>query len=194
MTVGSGVRAITRAIEQATGKIAAFRATVTAVDGSLITVQGEGAATANTEQYASCTRFLLAVGDVVLCIPLGGKPVVIDVIRRAAAATPTGVLSANAGSTATKTITGRDEEFELEIASSGAGQATGTQIDITFAVARPSANYNVMVSPKSSAARSLGGVVGQSTVATTHFTFASNTALTAGSTYLWGLSVRMYAN
>lgn len=192
MSAPNAVEKILASIDKRVGKVAAFRATVTAVDGTLITIRREGATTPDTEEYATTARELIAVGDVVLCIPLGGKPVIIDVIRRAAASTPTGVLNAGAGSTATKTITGRDDEFELTISSAGTGQAIGSLIDITFAVARPSALYNVRLGPKNSAARGLGGVVGQSTTATTHVVIATNTALVAGSSYTWGVMVRQY--
>lgn len=190
--VAAAVEAINRAIADQVRSVAPYRAIVTAVDGDLVAIRRHGAATAASRKVASCAHALLAIGDEVLVVNLNGEPIIVDRIKRGAAATPTSVLDANAGSTATRSIVGGDDDFELTIASAGTGQATGSLIDITFASPRPSALYNVLISPKNSAARGLGGVVGQSTSATTHVLIATNTPLVAGSSYTWGVQLRQY--
>lgn len=194
MSVEAGVRSILTAISRQIQDVAAFRATVTAVDGSLITIRREGAATANTEKYASCTRFVLAVGDVVLCVPLGSKPVVIDVIRRAAAATPTYTAQTGAGTTAVTTnSTGTDSIGFIQLVPGGAGIASGAQVVITYAVTRPNLTYHVDLQPLSSAARAASASVGPTSRAVGSFTLTSDIALTSGSTYQWTYRIEHYA-
>lgn len=195
MSVEYAVRAVRAEIERRIVGVSAFRATVTAVDGSLIQIRREGATTGNDEQYASCTRFLLAVGDVVLCIPLGLKPVVIDVIRRSAAASPTFTAQAAAGSTATTTgAEGTDTAGTIRVNPSGAGITTGTIVRVTFAVPRPSDNYVVIFSNASADTRALDlpQSIGGKTV--DRFDLATNTALTTGGDYRWDYFVYQFAN
>lgn len=193
MSVEAAVRAVISAVDRKIAGVSAFRATVTAVDGSLVQIRREGATTGNDEQYASCTRFLLAVGDVVLCIPLGLKPVVIDVIRRSAAASPTFTALTAAGSTAVTTNSaGDDTSGVIQLAPSGAGIAAGSILDITWAVAKPSALYSCQLTPGSSAARTLGMVLGTNSRSTTVWQIATSVALTSGSTYTWHYHVRQY--
>jgi hypothetical protein len=194
MSVEAGVRSILTAIGKQIQDVAAFRATVTAVDGSLITIRREGATTANTEQYASCTRFVLAVNDVVLCIPLGSKPVVIDVIRRAAAATPTFTAQTGAGTTAVTTnSTGRDDTGFIELIPGGAGIASGSQVLIAFAVTRPNASYHVDMQALTSGARAAGSNVGPTSRAVGSWTLTSDIPLTSGTTYRWTYRIEHYA-
>ncbi len=195
MSAGQAVTVITQAIDRAVMRASAFRATVTAVDGSLIQVQREGASTAGTENYASCTRFLLAVGDVVLCIPVGGKPVVIDVIRRAAAVTPTFAAQAAAGSTAATTgSAGDDTSGTIILLPSGTGITTGTILRITFAVARPSATFSISLTNASADARamSLSAVVSVGAKTTAKFDIATASALTTGLDYRLDYHIRQY--
>lgn len=192
MSVEGGVRAVLSAIDRKIANVAAFRATVTAVDGSLIQIRKEGAVTAGTENYASCTRFLLAVGDVVLCIPLGSKPVVIDVIRRSAAATPGYTIQAAAGTTATASVTGDDTSGLVTLTPGGAGIASGSQIQIDFAVARPSATYNVILQRRDTTT----GIVDERVtgLTTARFRIYTPAALTSGTSYSWDYMVRQSGN
>lgn len=109
-----------------------------------------------------------------------------------AATTPTYTLLAAAGATATAAITGNDDTMQVQIVPSGAGIAAGSVITITFGAARASSNYAVLVSPNSSAARTLGGVVGGTSRGTGGFDLATATALTSGSTYQWSVRVVNY--
>lgn len=61
--------------------VAAFRATVTAKSGSLITILRQDADDPDDEAYPSLNPSSIAVGDVVLCVPLGGKPVIVGTIQ-----------------------------------------------------------------------------------------------------------------
>jgi hypothetical protein len=90
MSIAQAIADINTAIRKGDESVTAFRATVTAVDGGLISIIRDGFTAADTEKYASVTRFPLAVNDVVMCLPLGvaGKPVIIDVIRRTAGVYP----------------------------------------------------------------------------------------------------------
>lgn len=194
MSVEAGVRSILTAISRQIQDVAAFRATVTAVDGSLITIRREGAATANTEKYASCTRFVLAVGDVVLCVPVGSKPVVIDVIRRASAATPTYTAQTGAGTTAVTTnSTGRDDIGFIELVPNGAGIASGIQVLIAFAVTKPNTSYHVDLQPLTSGSRAVAASVGPTSRNVGNWSVTSDVALTAGTTYRWTYRIEHYA-
>lgn len=60
--------------------------------------------------------------------------------------TPTAVAQTNAGTTATASITeGNDRNGVVRVTPGGAGIASGTQVQITFAVARADASYTVHV-------------------------------------------------
>lgn len=196
MSVPGAVSKILAAIRKGDESVTAFRATVTAVDGSLISIIRDGFTAADDEKYASLTRFLLAVGDVVFCVPLGvgGKPVIVDVIRRAAAAAPVPSVLPNAGTTATTSLShGDDTSGLILLTPNGAGIAAGTVVQLDFAVARPSATgYTVMLTR-------LDLIAG-----TADFRFTGQTAarfriytpivLTAGSQYAIGYHVRQDAN
>lgn len=62
-----------------------FRAIVSATSGGRVQIQRLGAATAETELYARVAGFDVVAGDEVLCLAIGGKPVVIGKLQRAAA-------------------------------------------------------------------------------------------------------------
>ena len=192
MSIHAAITQLSKMLAQEINAVACFRATVTAVDGGLITVQRPGAATADTQQYVSLTRFLLAVGDEVLCVRLNGQPVVVDAIRRSVAATPTIAALTAAGSTATASVAGDDTNGSITVNPAGAGIATGSIVDLTFAVAKPSTSYSLHLTPASGAARTLGLVVGRSARATTKVTISTAVALTSGSSYVWDYSIRMY--
>jgi hypothetical protein len=74
----------------------------------------------------------------------------------------------------------------------GAGIAAGSVVRFTFAAARPDALYTVILTPMSSAARALGGVVGPTSRSTTTVEIDTRTALTSGSTYSWGFFIAGY--
>jgi hypothetical protein len=106
MTVRSAVATLDELIAARIAGVSAFRATVTAVSGSKVQIQRIGEDTPGTEQFATTSRFPLAVNDVVLCLPLGSKPVIIDVIRFSASLAAPSILTGpiftalNAGTTA----------------------------------------------------------------------------------------------
>lgn len=173
--------------------VAPFRAVVTAVDGGLIEIRRAGATTADERPYASIARASIVVGDEVLCANLNGEPVVLDRINRVAAATPTFAAQAGAGSTAsTASSFGSDEHGMIQLVPGGTGITTGAQVVVTFAAARPDANYEVRIQPLSSAARALGQIVGPTSRSTGGWTLTTATALTSGSTYQWGYKVEQF--
>lgn len=93
-----------------------------------------------------------------------------------AAAGATGSIAGSAGT---------DVAGVLQVIPNGAGIAAGTIATLTFGAVMPSGNYAVVLTPASSAARTLGGVVGPTSRATNNFVIQTATALTAGSTYQW---------
>lgn len=190
--VAPAVQTLLDRIAEADAERAPFRATVTAVDGHLVQIQRDGESAGTAEQYPSLSRYVLNVGDVVLCLPLGGKPVVLDVIQRAHAASPTIAANANAGTTGAATISGRDDAMQIQVIPGGTGIAAGVQCTVTFAAPMATSSYLVLVTPNSSAARTLGGVVGPISRGTTSFDFDSNAALTSGSTYQWLIFTKQY--
>lgn len=185
MSLDAALNKLDAVIARRLERVACFRAVVTAVDGGLISLRRVGATTADSQTYPSLARLRLVVDDEVLVARLNGAPVVIDRINRSAAATPSLALGAAAGATATGLITGSDRSGLLQITPSGAGIAAGSLATITFARALGSANLAFVMTPASSAARSLGMVLGTSTKTATSVLIATSVALTAGSNYQW---------
>jgi hypothetical protein len=104
---------------------------------------------------------------------------------------PTITLAAAAGATATGSVDfGNDTDFTVTVVPSGAGIATGTIFSVRFAVDRANSIYAVHMSPASSAARTLGGVVGRTSRTASVVDIATATALTSGSTYIWDVLIR----
>ena len=100
---------------------------------------------------------------------------------------PTITALAAAGSTAAVTgIAGNGICGVFTLTPGGAGITTGGVVQITFAVARPDTSYALFLTPLSSAARTLGGVIGPTNRTTTTVDLATQTALTSGSAYTWG--------
>lgn len=95
MSASDAVSIIKRYVSQRIEAAAPFRAVVTAVSGSLITIRRVGTTSADTLAYASCPRFSLAVNDEVLCVMLGKQPVIIERIGRTATLASTGVFTVN---------------------------------------------------------------------------------------------------
>lgn len=138
--------------------VAPFRAVVTAVDGGLISIKRVGAATADERKYASLTRRTLNVNDEVLCVNLNGEPVVVDRIRRAAAATPTatntpvGTYAAAGASPGSATVVGTDEGVDVSFMT-GTTPAAGSIFKVNFAATRASANFGVICLPRGTNAK-----------------------------------------
>lgn len=194
MTVSAAAQTLLDRIAAEVASARPFRATVTAVSGQLVQLQRPGESAGAAELYATCTRFVLYAGDVVLCLPLGEKSaVVIDVIRTSATVAPTIAADAAAGTTASVAISGRDDAMQIQVIPGGTGIATGSVLTVTFAAAMATSSYVVEVTPNSSAARTLGGVVGPTARNTAGFDLATNTALTSGSTYQWLCATKPYA-
>lgn len=105
---------------------------------------------------------------------------------------PSQAVQAAAGTTATGSITGTDICGQIQVIPGGTGIAAGTIIRITLGSAMPSANYVVMITPASNAARSLAGVVGVTNRNTGTFDLDTRTALTSGQTYQWHYFVASY--
>jgi hypothetical protein len=173
MSVESAVRAILTNINKQIMGVAAFRATVTdASGGTLVKIQREGASTADSELYATCSRYTLTNGDVVLCLPLGpnGKPVIVEVIQPPAATG--GSLTVQEGDvdvdTAVTTIDFNASQFnvtsspagEVNVSLAGSGatidvqEATVTQSTAT-AINFDGTDFNVSDSPAGTANISL---------------------------------------
>jgi hypothetical protein len=104
-------------------------------------------------------------------------------------AIPTVTAAAGIGNTGTVTIEGTDTSGEITIVPGGSGIAVGSQFTFTFANPRASAKYNWHLSFNSNASRSLATPLGPTSRATTGFTVDSRTALTSGSTYLYGYHI-----
>lgn len=179
------VALLNRLIDRRVSRVAPFRAVVTDVDGDLIEIRRIEATSPESRKVASCGHIVLQVDDEVLCVNINGEPVVVNRIGRAVAATPTYTLAAAAGNTATALIVGDDRHGVLQITPGGTGITTGSLITITFAHAFATANLAFVMTPASSAARSLGMVLGTSTKTTTTILIATSVALTSGSTYQW---------
>lgn len=105
---------------------------------------------------------------------------------------PTIAVTAAAGSTATATITGHDEAGLIQLIPGGTGIATGEQLIISFALARPSSNYVIILQAVSSAARTIGTAVGPATRATGSWRIRTDSVLTSGSTYQWFYRLGQY--
>lgn len=102
---------------------------------------------------------------------------------------PSIAVQTAAGSTATATITGNDEEGIIVLVPGGAGIATGVQVIVTFGLARPGANFRVNIQPFSAAARTAGATVGPTNRSSSGWSLTTGTALSSGSTYQWLYSV-----
>lgn len=193
MSIESAIKEIERAMDKRIDQAASFRGIVTAVDGSRITIRRVGATTADSAYYASCSRFLLAINDEVLCVMLGKQPVVIDRIGRSAAAAPTPSVLTAAGTTAATSLNhGDDTSGLILLTPNGTGIATGTVVQLDFAVARPSTDYTVMLTRLDLIAGNPDfRFTGQTT---TRFRIYSAIALTAGSQYAIGYHVRQDGN
>lgn len=113
-------------------------------------------------------------------------------VSLASVTAPSYTLLAAAGATATAALTGNDDTMQVQIVPGGAGIAAGSVITITFGAARAVSTYAVLVSPNSSAARTLGGVVGCTSRGTGGFDLATATALTSGSTYQFSVRIVDY--
>ena len=185
MSLDAALNKLDAVIARRLEHVGCFRAIVTAIDGGLISLRRVGATTADSQKYPSLGRLRLVVDDDVLVAQINGAPVVVDRINRDAAATPALSLAAAAGSTATGSIVGSDRSGVLQITPNGTGIAAGSLATITFARPLGSANLAFVMTPASSAARSLGMVLGTSTKTATSVLIATSVALTAGSNYQW---------
>lgn len=186
MTIPAAIDAILKMVNRRVDRVTPFRATVTAVDGNLVEIRRVGAATPDSRKYASCARFVLHVGDVVLCANLDGEPVVIDRISISPAATPTFTKLAQAGSTgSTAGSVGSDTIGMIQVVPGGTGITSGGQVSVTFAAARPNNTYGIWLQPLTSAARAAGSNVGVTSRASAGWTLTSDVPLTGGATYSW---------
>lgn len=104
-------------------------------------------------------------------------------------AVPTVTKLTAAGTTTTVAITGTDTSGEITIVPGGTGIAAGSIVTVTFAVERATNSYNVHPSLNSQAARSLATNIGPTGRTTTGFDIDTRTALTSGSTYIFGFLI-----
>ena len=185
MSLDAALNKLDAVIARRLEHVGCFRAIVTAIDGGLISLRRVGATTADSQKYPSLARLRLVVDDEVLVAQINGAPVVVDRINRSAAATPSLTLGAAAGSTAPGLITGSDRSGVLQITPGGTGITTGSLATITFARTLGAANIAFVMTPASSAARTLGMVLGTSTKTTTTILISTSVALTSGSNYQW---------
>lgn len=191
--IDASIAEIKRVIAKRINRVAPFRAIVTAVDGSMIAIRRIGATTAEGRKVASCSRFVLNVGDEVLVATLNGEPVVIDRIRRSTHTPPTFTKQTGAGTTGVTTgSVGNDMVGMIQLVPGGTGIASGAQVVIAFAEALPNTNYIIQVQPASSAARTAGASVGPTGRTTGQWTLTADSALASGSTFQWFYERRMY--
>jgi len=127
----------------------------------------------------------LARGERLPAVTVSAASVLADWETNTPPGPPTIAKSAAAGSTATISITGNDEEGIIVLVPGGTGIATGELAVITFALARPSTNYAVDLQEFSAAARTAGSTVGPTTRSVASWRLTTGTALSSGSTYQW---------
>jgi hypothetical protein len=84
---------------------------------------------------------------------------------------------------------GNDTEGVIQLTPGGTGITTGTQLTVTFAAARSTGNYAVLLTPMSSAARTAGWNVGPASRTTTGWALTSGVALSSGSVYQWSYAL-----
>jgi hypothetical protein len=135
------------------------------------------------EERLSAVERLLVRQDGVLARLLRGLVPVMPTVQAGPSGPPTIAAQAAAGSTATATITGNDEEGIIVLTPGGAGITTGTQAIITFKLPRASANYTVHLQPFSAAARTAGATVGPASRSASSWQITTGTALSSGSVY-----------
>jgi hypothetical protein len=136
------------------------------------------------ERIAALER-LLARQDQALA-RLAGRPVAATpAVQPGPSGPPTIAAQAAAGSTATATITGNDEEGIIVLTPGGTGITTGVQAIVTFGLARSGGNYTVHLQPFSAAARTAGATVGPTSRAAASWQITTGSALSSGSQYQW---------
>lgn len=189
-----------------------------AASAGLTTIKRIEAASADGEAYARIAGFQINDQDEVMFLEIaGGGALVLGKLQRAAptlyqtdaalavggdltltrhlltsTTVPSVAADAAAGTTATAAISGTDVAMQVQIVPGGTGIATGAIFTVTFGANMPSSNYDVFVAPNSSAARTLGIVLGVTSRGAGGFDVSTSVALTSGSTYQWGLHVVGY--
>jgi hypothetical protein len=136
-----------------------------------------------TEQRIEALERLIARHDGELARALRGAVSTPPAVQPGPSGPPTIAAQAAAGSTATATITGNDEEGIIVLTPGGTGITTGTQAIITFKLPRASANYTVHLQPFSAAARTAGATVGPASRSASSWQITTGTALSSGSVY-----------
>lgn len=167
-----------------------FRAVVTDVTGGLVSILRGGDAVDEDAGYPVLATGIPAVGDDVLCLAVGGAPLILG--RLGPGSAPTVAKTAAAGSTATTAgqTGGNDHDGVIELIPGGTGITSGAVLTVTFAHARADTNYTVLLTPLTSAARTAGWAVGPTNRTTASWQLTSDSALTSGSTYRWSYAVR----
>lgn len=101
--------------------------------------------------------------------------------------TPGVAASANAGTTASVSITGNDTCGLISLTPGGAGIGGGNQLTVTFAAARPDTNYVVMLQAADDGAAGLSSpLVRPASLSTTAWSLnRASVALVSGTVYSW---------
>ena len=148
----------------------------------------------------------IAVNDPVALVQMGGKPVTLGKIVRGAlgmarigrqialtgpAATISPLPAAGTGA-ATTGSEGNDSAGFIKL-TTGTAPAAGSIVRISFATARPNDKYNLILTPRTQNARSLGGVVGQTNTALGNVDIDCRATLAAATEYQWGYEIKGYA-
>jgi hypothetical protein len=137
------------------------------------------------EERVAALERLIARHDAELGRALRGAVATPPAVQPGPSGPPTIAAQAAAGSTATATITGNDEEGIIVLTPGGTGITTGTQAIVSFKLARASANYTVHLQPFSAAARTAGATVGPASRSASSWQITTGTALSSGSVYQW---------
>jgi len=156
--------------------------TLTGTSNQITVTNGNGASGAPT---ISIPDPFIAPGAVTVT-----SDITLSAHLRASGTAPTVSAGANLGSTGSASITeGNDISFILQLIPGGVGIATGTQCSISFHSSMPGSSYTVMMTPGSSAARTLGMFCGATSRSASGFDFSTAMILISGSTYQWHVQV-----
>jgi hypothetical protein len=137
------------------------------------------------EDRLAAVERLLVRQDGVLARLLRGLAPAVPAMQAGPNGPSTIAVQAAAGSTATATVTGTDDEGLIVLTPGGTGITTGTQAIVTFKLPRASANYTVHLQAFSAAARTAGATVGPASRSASSWQITTGTALSSGSTYQW---------
>lgn len=117
-----------------------------------------------------------------------------DVHKSAAPSISVGAALGSGGSVAASILFGTDQYGKLRLTAGTTGLGTGTAATVTFATARPDANYTVHLEPASSNARINAVQKGPSSLATGSWLVTFTVAPSSGLTYDYFYAIKETTN